>query len=233
MGLFETIQQIDKRIILWINERNSEVFDFVMYMATETLIWLPFFVILLYMVIRNKGRESILVILFLVVLIFFVDGFTSFVKDWVERPRPTFNPSIMHDLHLVNEYRGGLHSFFSSHASNSFGVALFFSLLVKDRSFSFLVIIWALVHSYTRLYLGVHYLSDVLVGAIVGLGAGYLFYQTYYWSRRKISLLAELRFDKNTINYTVSGFKRSDIRLAYIAFLINLSLLFIIAFETY
>ena len=95
------------------------------------------------------------------------------IKESVQRLRPTHNPAIESLVHIVNDYRGGSYGFVSNHASNTFALAVFLSLLFRNRYFSIGILIWAAVVSYSRIYLGVHYPGDIIGGALLGVGWAY------------------------------------------------------------
>jgi undecaprenyl-diphosphatase len=90
----------------------------------------------------------------------------------VERPRPSHNPEMAGLVHIVNDYRGGQFGFVSSHAANFFGVATFLSSQFKNYKWSFVLLGWAALISYSRIYLGVHYPLDIICGAVLGAVIG-------------------------------------------------------------
>ena len=95
------------------------------------------------------------------------------------RWRPTHDPQIGILVDVVNGYRGGNYGFFSAHAANTFSLAVFFSLLTRNRILSYFLISWSLVNCWTRMYLGVHYPGDILVGLLWGGLVGYGVYRLY------------------------------------------------------
>jgi undecaprenyl-diphosphatase len=109
-------------------------------------------------------------------------------------------------IDTVNGYRGGLYGFFSGHAANSFGLATLFMWLVRDTWFNVSVGIWAALNSYIRVYLGVHFLGDIVVGAIFGIIVGTLLYLIYTFLIRK----RKVPF-RDSVLYTKTGFLRKDI----------------------
>lgn len=95
------------------------------------------------------------------------------MKPFFARPRPSHEPGLAGLLHLVNGYKGGAYGFASSHAANTFGVAMFIYLLFRSRyAWISAIFVWAAVMSYTRIYLGVHYPGDIFAGALVGSACG-------------------------------------------------------------
>ena len=110
-------------------------------------------------------------------------------------------------LHVVNNRRGLDYSFFSAHASNTFGIAMFFCLLVRNRVFSWLMVTWSLVNCYTRLYLAMHYPSDILVGLAFGACVGSLVYGLYRLVFKQISPNQHYISSQ----YTSSGYSLADV----------------------
>lgn len=116
------------------------------------------------------------------------DQFSSgFCKPYFMRFRPAQDPEIMYMVHVVNGYRGGMYGFISSHAANTFAVATFVSLLVRRKEMTAVMFIWALIPSYSRIYLGVHYPGDIICGAIAGSVIASLVYWLYAFIRKNIS----------------------------------------------
>jgi undecaprenyl-diphosphatase len=93
---------------------------------------------------------------------------SGILKDLVARPRPTRVPELEGVLHLVNDYRSGQYGFVSSHAANTMAVALLFSLIWRNKIATFGLMLWVAANCYSRMYLGVHYPTDILGGLIVG-----------------------------------------------------------------
>ena len=94
------------------------------------------------------------------------------LKPWVARLRPTHNPEIADLIHTVNGYRGGRYGFVSSHAANAATFVTFTALVFRNRFYTILLTLWAFLTAYSRVYLGVHYVGDVLCGALVGVLVG-------------------------------------------------------------
>ena len=136
--------------------------------------------------INNKKRAKTLfrLIIAIAILITISDQTSNLFKDSFQRLRPCYNELIADSLRLVKESCGGRYGFFSAHASNSFSLAIFFGLLLRssNRLFIFLFAIYAFLISYSRIYLGVHYPIDILVGAIFGTINAIVLFKTYLYS---------------------------------------------------
>jgi undecaprenyl-diphosphatase len=101
------------------------------------------------------------------------------VKPTVARWRPTHDPEIGSLVDVANGYRGGNYGFFSAHAANTFSIAVFFSLLIRQRMLTFFLVGWSLLNCYTRLYLGVHYPGDITIGLLWGGFVGWFVHWLY------------------------------------------------------
>jgi undecaprenyl-diphosphatase len=185
----EELLELDKRLLLFLNGWNSPFFDSVMLTLTETFVWTPLYAILIYLVIKTYGKSSIWILLGVALTILLCDRITSgFMKPFFARLRPSHEPGLEGLLHLVNDYRGGLYGFASSHAADTFGVAMFVWLsLKKYYRWIWVVFVWAALMTYTRIYLGVHYPSDILFGALIGMTLGWLSFKGsfYVWNKNK------------------------------------------------
>ena len=145
------------------------------------------------------------------------------VKPLVARLRPIHDTLMQDSVHVVNNYRAEGYSFFSAHASNTMAVAVFFSLLVKDRLFACTLIVWALVNCWTRLYLGVHYPSDIIVGAVWGSVSGLFAYTIY----NKVKDTRRVRASDDAA-ITDMAYRRSDINrvICVMALLVIFAIIF-------
>lgn len=185
------LEKLDIRATLFLNGLHSPLFDGLMMWCTYALNWLPFYVLLLALLIKHYRRQTIIIILFTAVLITITDQVSLHLfKNMFMRLRPCSNPHIMNMVHIVNDYRSGAYSFTSSHATNFFGIAIFFIGLLgkKVKYFTPLILLFVSFIAYTRIYLGVHFVGDVIAGALVGSIIGYLMQLLYkYFSRSVLS----------------------------------------------
>jgi len=170
----EYLLQADRALTLWLNGSDSLFLDRVAWVATSTVVWVPLALVLLYVVIRNNDLQGVfLTILSVACCILIADQVASTVfKPLVARYRPAQDPHLMYLIDTVNGYRGGLYGFFSSHAANTFAVATFVSLLLRRRTLAAVLCAWALFNCWTRVYLGVHYVGDLLCGMLFGILTG-------------------------------------------------------------
>lgn len=171
--------EIDLKLLLFINSWHEPWLDSVMVSLTNGLVWSPLFLIVIGVMIYKFRWQSIAMLLFVALVIFLTDRVSSgLIKPWVGRLRPSHEPDLADLLHIVNGYRGGVFSFVSSHAANAFGVATFLWLILrKNVKWIWVMFIWATIFSYTRIYLGVHYPSDILGGGVLGALIGLLVYK--------------------------------------------------------
>lgn len=199
MKLIESIKNIDTQLFLFFNSLHNSFFDTVMYWATNKYFWIPFYMLLLFVIVLKYKRKSGLIILAVVVLITLSDQLSVHLfKDVFLRYRPCHNLKIGNLVHLIDGC-GGQYGFVSSHAANSFALAMFLNLLLR-RSFlkgelysrkTFLlfplfIFSWALFVSYSRIYAGVHYPADILGGALLGIALGYAVAKTCFYIDGKV-----------------------------------------------
>lgn len=178
--MFETLEQIDRSLFLLINSWHSVLLDDVMFYISQMWVFIPLFIYWLYLVYRKEGAKKLLVLLaFTGLLILLTDQTSNQTKHAIKRYRPSHNIEIMNQVHTVNDYRGGQYGFFSGHASNSFGIAtlLFFMLASRPMWFRLICFLWAGITAYSRIYLGVHYPSDIIVGTLVGIIWGLIIFE--------------------------------------------------------
>jgi undecaprenyl-diphosphatase len=179
-------EQIDQQLFLFLNSANSPFWDKVMNFMSLKEAWAPLYLaILIYLGIRYK-RKFWIIILFIILAVVLADQTSVLIKNAVDRPRPCHESSLQGLVHIVNGMCGGTYGFVSSHAANSFNVALLSLMFIKKRWYTVCIIIWAATVSYSRIYLGVHYPGDVLCGAILGALIGWGVYKLYEATDKKI-----------------------------------------------
>ena len=179
--MVEKILVYERDLFFMLNGSDSPFLDRFMWLYSGKAVWLPLaFFILVVLLYKKKWRESILILLAIVLVITLCDQFASHVcKPIFTRFRPTHHPDFMDQVKTVFDYRGGRYGFISIHAANAFGFATFMSLLFRYRLFTWTIFLWAALTAYTRVYLGVHFISDIVPGAIAGVFFGWLVYWLY------------------------------------------------------
>lgn len=174
-SILQSLIDLDTSLFLTVNGVHGEYFDQFMYAYSGKLVWIPMYACIFYLMILNFTRRQLLFAAIGVgLVILFADQMCShLIRPWVERWRPGNPNSPICDLvHIVNGYRGGRYGFPSCHAANTFALATYVMLLFRHRWLTCFLMGWAIVTCYSRVYLGVHYPGDLLVGGLVGaLGA--------------------------------------------------------------
>ena len=175
--MLENLITLDKNIFLTLNDIHSPFFDPIMIFITGQESWYPMYAVIIgYLIYKYKWR-SISIFIFIALTITAADQTASgLFKPLIGRLRPCHDESIMHLVHVPHGHCGGRFSFFSSHACNTFALAGFMLVLLKQyKSVVIFFFVWAALVSYSRIYVGVHFPLDLMTGAIVGTGYGYLF----------------------------------------------------------
>ncbi len=178
--------ELDRDLFLYLNHQHTPFLDVVMYWLSDKYVWFPFYALLLAFIIWKLKWKAVYVILALGLTVIATDQFSSgLMKPYFIRFRPCHDPYIQHLVRLVDKC-GGQFGFVSSHAANAFGMATFVWLLFRGSFAGFgWSMLWAAGVSYSRVYMGVHYPADVLLGALSGVVIGLLFYRFYEWLLRK------------------------------------------------
>lgn len=176
MEWFQNILELDKELFLFLNSFYSDFMDTIMLMVTRKETWIPLYLVIVYYFIKNYQNKSFLILFFMALTVFASDQLSVLIKESVMRLRPVYEPSIEHQVHNVFR-KGGLHGFVSSHAANMFAIFIFTTRIFKNRSYYFLMLFWAIIISYSRIYAGVHYPLDVIGGAFLGGLIGLLMYK--------------------------------------------------------
>jgi undecaprenyl-diphosphatase len=186
--------------------------------------WIPFYACFIFLFLYKRNWKEILsIILATALVIVLCDQITSgFCKPFFHRFRPTHHPDFQEQVKTVLGYRGGLYGFISGHAANSFGFAVFAARLFKNKLFTCTILLFAFINAYSRIYLGVHFISDVVTGALVGALIGGGVYSLYHLSREKI-----LKIDAITLKKPLYPSKTS--RMLCVAYFAMLLFLFLYA----
>ena len=171
----DTLKQIDQSLLLFLNSFHNSFWDKAVTIFTSVEIWIPFYLLIIYFIVKTYKRNSIYILIMIGLSIVLSDQFANVIKNFVERLRPTQDPILGSIVHNVYN-RGGAFGFFSAHAANTFTLAIISAKLFKNQIYTILIFIWAILVSYTRIYIGLHYPGDILAGWIWGFLAGWAFY---------------------------------------------------------
>lgn len=179
-GILTLLDYADRIVTQTLNYNGGTAQDFFWNMMSSRAIWaVPAVALIAYMLCRKDLRsKTVLVVVSLAVVVALSDQTTSsFMKPFFARLRPSHTPGFMQTLHYVGNYRGALYGFASSHASNSFGAVTFVCLWLRNRRLTVALVTLATCVCYSRIYLGVHFFGDVLVGALIGTAYGWTVYK--------------------------------------------------------
>ena len=180
--MLEQLLHIDTEILLAINGWHAPWADTLMWIVSAKTTWIPLYLLLIGLLVWRyrqpaptpiKWLQKVPACVVMIVVIALAVGAADLIasgilKDLVARPRPTRVPELEGVLYLVNGYKSGQYGFVSSHAANTMAVALLFSLIWRNKIATVGLMLWVAANCYSRMYLGVHYPTDILGGLIVG-----------------------------------------------------------------
>ncbi len=167
------MEQIDQSLLLWFNSYHTGFLDQFMLIYTGKYVWFPFYAAIFLMMQRAWGwRKALVLTLGIGLCVAITDQIcASVLRPWISRPRPSHSDSPIFDLvNTVDNYRGGRSGFPSCHGANSAVLATAGILIVRLCRFTVMILLWAVINCFTRLYLGVHYPGDIIAGVMIGTG---------------------------------------------------------------
>lgn len=218
---FSKIQDMDMQVLSLFNGSDNIMLDQMVQILTSGLTWIPLYVMLFFVVMRNNETmgQIALVVGSAIFCVLFADGLVDgIIKQLAERWRPSNDPTFKYMVQVVDDIRPKGYSFCSAHAANTMSLAVFFSLLIRSKLLTITLVIWSLINCWTRLYLGVHYPSDILCGMIIGIIVGILVYLLYY----KIYLRISPKINYISNQYTSTGYDHDDIDKAMVILMLTL-----------
>lgn len=218
---FSKIQDMDMQVLSLFNGSDNIMLDQMVQILTSGLTWIPLYVMLFFVVMRNNETmgQIALVVGSAIFCVLFADGLVDgIIKQLAVRWRPSNDPTFKYMVQVVDDIRPKGYSFCSAHAANTMSLAVFFSLLIRSKMLTITLVIWSLINCWTRLYLGVHYPSDILCGMIIGIIVGILVYLLYY----KIYLRISPKINYISNQYTSTGYDHDDIDKAMVILMLTL-----------
>ena len=207
--MLEKILEYERDIFLWLNGNHNSFWDNFFWLYTGQVVWIPIGLLIIFMffisfditipgpssssliatisIYKKEWKDALLILLSIVLVITLCDQLSSYIcKPYFMRFRPTHHPDFMDYVKIVNDYRGGKYGFISGHASNAFGFATFTLLLFRHRWYTISILLWSTLMAYSRIYLGVHFISDIIPGGMAGMLIGFGCYKLYVLLRCKL-----------------------------------------------
>ena len=228
----ESLIDLDQALLLWFNGSDSLFLDRFVEILTWGFTWTPLYVALFYLVVKNN--ETMLQIGLVMVCaglcILLATGMAEgIIKPLIARPRPSLDPYLKYTVNVVDNLRESGFSFFSAHAANTMSLAIFVSLLVRNKFFSVVMVVWSLLNCWTRLYLGVHYPIDILCGIVCGIISGLVSYWTFYKFYFKVSP----KINYISSQYTPTGYSTTDIDVVMVVIALILAVAMLLSLSVF
>lgn len=185
--MLEQLLKWDRETLIYLNGLGNSKYDTFWSITTEIATWIPLFLLFIVLFFRNfSKRYAYYQIGSMLVLTLFITLITFATKIGIKRIRPCYDESINAMLRILKTPSD--YSFFSGHASSSFALATLAFLLLRSKvRWAWFFLAWPLLFSYSRIYVGVHYPTDILVGALIGVTLAVVVYRIF---RAKVPYIA-------------------------------------------
>jgi undecaprenyl-diphosphatase len=208
MELITKIIELDKQLLLLLNSFHNGFFDNFMFTFSKVGVWIPFYLSVVYLLFKSLGKKAIWLVLLLISGVVLADQLSGLMKDGFQRFRPSHDPAIQNFVHIVNNSRAGLYGFVSSHAANTVGFAMLSSLFIRRQTYTIAALSWAIITSYSRIYLGLHFPLDILGGAITGITIAlflYFIYKKYILKTQESNIVIDEKIPTAALLLSVAG----------------------------
>lgn len=185
--MIERLIELDHKFFLYLNNLGNDTWDWFWLILSNKWAAIPLYAFLVYLLFKKLGwKAAALSLVFVTLLITSTDQLANVFKDGFQRARPCGEEGVKEYARMVADYCGK-YGYFSAHASNSFGVAIFLGMIFKKyyRKMIWYLLIWAVLVAYSRVYLGVHYPGDIITGALIGSILGYLYSRLFLFVKAK------------------------------------------------
>ncbi len=185
--MLENLIELDQNLFLSLNQAGLPLLDPVMRLFSATWIWIPIYLILAYVMVKSNRLQGLLALAFLLLTLIMTEQISVHAfKEVFERLRPCHDPDLQNQIRLVASHCGGLYGFVSTHATNAAGLFLFSSLYFRKKTLTWVLLVWVVLVSYSRIYLGVHFPGDILGGWLLGLTLAASSFSIYSLVKRRL-----------------------------------------------
>ena len=188
--MLDKLLEYDTDLFVYLNGLGSETWDGMWLLITNKLTFVPLYALILFLFYRKFGLKALLILVVVVALmITFTDQTTNIFKRGFKRFRPCACEEIMDSIRYIAERCSTNRSFFSGHAANSMAAAVLGGLLFRPvyKNAIFLLLFWAFLVAYSRIYVGVHFPLDILCGMVFGALSGFIFFKLYKYLEKRFT----------------------------------------------